>query len=102
MNTINLTPIIQALIGLLAALITYRLIPWIKANTNDKQQAMLKAAIQTAVFAAEQIYGAGNGAEKMDYAIEYLRDKGFDVDSREIEATVHYFFAHEKELADGE
>ena len=95
--TINLTPIIQALIGLCAALITYRLIPWIKAHTTAKQQAMLRAAIQTAVFAAEQIYGAGNGAEKMNYAIEYLRDKGYEVDSREIEAMVHAYFAHEDE-----
>ena len=30
---INLTPIIQAIIALLAALITYKLIPWIKANS---------------------------------------------------------------------
>ena len=32
---INLTPILEALIGLLAALITYRLIPWIRARTTN-------------------------------------------------------------------
>lgn len=92
---INLTPIIQALIGLLAALITYRLVPWIKANTTAKQQAILRAAIQTAIFAAEQIYGAGHGEEKLNYAIKYLEDNGFTVDTREIEAAVQNYFAHD-------
>ena len=35
---INLTPILQALIALLASLITYKLIPWIKARTTAEQQ----------------------------------------------------------------
>lgn len=88
---INLTPIIQAIIGVLAALITYRLIPWIKANTTEKQRALLEAAIQTAVFAAEQIYGAGKGAEKLDYAVAWLHDRGYDVSRADIEACVYNY-----------
>ena len=88
---INLTPILQAIIALLAALVTYRLIPWIKSRTTTEQQLQLRAAVRVAVFAAEQIFGAGNGAEKMDYAIKYLHDQGYDVDSREIEAAVGEF-----------
>ena len=64
MPTIDLTTIINAIIALLAALVTYRLIPWIKARTTTEQQAQLKAAIKVAVFAAEQIFGAGHGEEK--------------------------------------
>ena len=30
---IDLTPIFQAIIALLAALVTYKLVPWIKART---------------------------------------------------------------------
>ena len=85
---IDLTPIIQAIIALLAAIVTYKVIPWLKARTTNEQQSMIRAAISTAIFAAEQIYGAGAGAEKMDFAIEYLRKKGFDVDRVEIEAAV--------------
>lgn len=88
MTNINLTPILQAVIGLLAALITYRLIPWIKARTTTEQQAQLRAAVRIAVFAAEQIFGDGRGAEKMDYALNWLKEQGYDVDSREIEAAV--------------
>ncbi|MBE5808500.1 MAG: hypothetical protein E7317_09210 [Clostridiales bacterium] len=61
-------------------------------RTTTKQQAQYRAALKIAVFAAEQIFGAGRGAEKMDYAVNYLREKGFDVDSREIDATVKELF----------
>lgn len=88
---IDLTTIINAVIALLAALVTYRVIPWIKAKTTNEQQIKLAAAIRVAVFAAEQIFGAGHGAEKMDYALNYLRDKGFVIDSREIEAAVFQY-----------
>ena len=89
MDTINLTPIIQAIIALLAALITYRLIPWIREKTTSEQQARLRAAVKVAVFAAEQIFGAEHGAEKMDYALCWLREQGYEIDSREIEAQVY-------------
>lgn len=87
--TIDLTQIVVALIGLLSALITYRLIPWLKANTTEKQRVLIKAAIQTAVYAAEQMYGAGEGDKKFDYAINWLREQGYDVSKAEIEAAVY-------------
>lgn len=87
--TIDLTKIVIALIGLLSTIITYRLIPWIKANTNAKQQQLLRAAVQTAVFAAEQIYGAGEGEKKLDFAIKWLNDHGYDVSREDIEAAVY-------------
>ena len=88
---INLTPIFQAVIGLLAALITYKLIPWIKANTTDKQQKLIEAAVQTAVFAAEQVFGSGHGKEKMEYALVWLQDRGYHVDRAEVEACVYNY-----------
>ena len=85
---IDLTPVFQAVIALLAALVTYKLIPWIKARTTESQQASIRAAVKVAVFSAEQIYGAGNGKEKLEFAREKLRAQGFDVDTDEIEAIV--------------
>ena len=38
---IDLTPIITAVIAIIVALITYRLVPWIKAHTNETQQNIL-------------------------------------------------------------
>ena len=87
--TIDLTQIVVALIGLLSALITYRLIPWLKANTTEKQRVLIKAAVQTAVYAAEQMYGAGEGDKKFEYAINWLREQGYDVSKADIEAAVY-------------
>lgn len=41
MDMIDLTPILQALIALLASWITLRVIPWLKAKTNKQQQDYL-------------------------------------------------------------
>ena len=98
MQTINLTPILQALIGLLATLITCWLIPLIKAHTTETQRATLEAAIRAAVYTAEQLFGAGRGAEKMDYALSWLREQGYEVDSREVEAAVYELINQLKDL----
>ena len=91
--TIDLTPIFQAVIALLAALVTYKLIPWIRSKTTKQQQDNLVAAAKIAVFAAEQIYGAAKGDEKLEYAMEALKKAGFTIDktlAREaIEKAVH-------------
>ena len=73
-NTIDLTPICEAIIALLAAVITMYLIPWIKARTNAQQQSYIHAAVKVAVYAAEKLYGAGNGEKKLAYAQQVLRD----------------------------
>jgi len=88
---INLTPIFEAIILLLAAVITYKVIPWIKAKTTNEQQALLDAVITTLVFAAEQLYGAGRGVEKLEFVISELRDRGFTADRVAIEAAVKEF-----------
>lgn len=85
---IDLTPIFQALIGFLAALVTYKFVPWIQARTTAQQQEMLRAAVSVAVYAAEQLYGAGKGKEKLTYVIGQLAKKGYHVDKDEIEAAV--------------
>lgn len=91
---IDLTPILQAVIGLLAAVITYKLVPWIKANTTIRQRDMMQATVKTLVYAAEQIYGAGTGKEKLEYVENELRVRGFAVDLAAIEAAV-------KQMSDG-
>lgn len=88
MMNIDLTAIFQAILALLAAIITYKVIPWIKARTNSEQQGLLRATIRTLVFAAEQLYGAGKGAEKLDFVVKQLEKQGFTANRVEIEAAV--------------
>ena len=85
---IDLTPLFQAVIAFLAALVSYKLIPWIQARTTAQQQELLRAAVSVAVYAAEQLYGAGAGKDKLMYVKGQLAKKGYRVDIDEIEATV--------------
>lgn len=88
MTNIDLTPIIEALLMLIAGLITYKLLPWIKARATTEQLAAMDTATTILVFAAEQIYGAGKGAEKLDYVIKELEKRGFTADRAAVEAAV--------------
>ena len=85
---IDLTPLFQAVIAFLAALVSYKLIPWIQARTTAQQQEILRAAVSVAVYAAEQLYGAGAGKEKLMYVKGQLAKKGYTIDVDEIEAAV--------------
>ena len=83
---IDLTPLFQAVIAFLAAVVTYKLIPWVQARTTAQQQELLRAAVSVAVYAAEQLYGAGSGKEKLMYVKGQLAKKGYHVDIDENEA----------------
>ena len=85
---IDLTGIVQAILALLAAMVTYKLIPWIKSKTTAEQQALLTATVKTLVYAAEQLYGAGKGAEKLAWVEQELINRGFTIDTAAIEAMV--------------
>ena len=85
---IDLTAFIEALLGLLATIITVKVIPWIKARTNAEQQAFIRATVRTLVFAAEQIYGAGAGEAKLNYVMAQLKAQGITASRAEIEAAV--------------
>ncbi len=87
---IDLTPIFQAIIALLAALVTYKLIPWIRSKTTKQQQENLETAARIAVYAAQQLWGAARetNKEKLDYAIEWLENAGFHVEYDLLRASV--------------
>ena len=86
---IDLTPIINAGIALLAAIVTWKLVPWIKMRTSNEEQALISALIRTGVFAAEQLYKTpGMGKAKFEYVREYLLAHGYQVDQAAVEAAV--------------
>ena len=92
MNTIDITPIVNAAIALIGAGVSVFLIPWLKSQTTEAQRKELTAWVKIGV-AAEQLYkGAGRGEEKKQYVIDFLKQKGFKVDeesvSNAIEAAV--------------
>lgn len=91
---IDLTTLFNALIALMAAVITAFVIPWIKAKTTTQQRKLLESIVKTLVFAAEQLYGAGKGEEKLQYVVQCLKERGYTVDTDMIEAAVKAHFGH--------
>mgnify|MGYP000935940056 CR=1 FL=1 len=86
---IDLTPVFQALIGLISLLITTILIPWIKRKINESKRNELAAWVQIAVHAAEQIIkGTKAGQARREWVLSYLRDRGYDLDDEEIAAQI--------------
>jgi hypothetical protein len=89
---IDLTPIINAIIVLLATLITAFVVPLLKTKLGEEKYNKMLMYAEIAVNAAEQIYGIGHGKEKLDYAIKYLESKGYKADRTAIEAMVKTMF----------
>lgn len=101
-TTIDLTDIVTAALALIAALITRYIVPWIKEKTTLEQQKRIQAAIDTVVYAAEKMYGAGRGDEKKKYVLTKLRASGYDLNDAMviagIEAAVMALDLQKKEI----
>ena len=85
MSNIDLTPIFQALIALVAALITRYVVPWIKTKTTLDQRREIRDLVSILVFAAEKLYtGSGRGKEKLAWVKERLDAHGYKLDTDEL------------------
>ena len=83
---IDLTGIVSAVLALLAALITYRLVPYIKSKTNEKEFNEIQMWVKIAVEAAEMIFKeTGMGAEKKQYVVDFLEQHGYTIDFDELD-----------------
>lgn len=81
---LDLTPLLQAIIGLCAAAITLYAIPWLKQKAGQERTQRLYNLAKIAVSAAEQMYGPETGKEKAEYVMDYLRKHGFNVSVEEL------------------
>ena len=92
---IDITPIVEGIIGLVVAIISAIIIPkirvWVNNNLTVKQIDIIKIIVQSAVQAAEQIYANSEkaGSSKKKYVMEYAKNKlaeiGLAIDEKEIE-----------------
>lgn len=101
----DITPIVEAVVAVVCAVVTCVLIPYIKSKTTAEQQAEINAWVKIAVSAAEQIYsGSGRGEEKKAYVVEWLRSHGITLDSEKLDAMIEAAVYELKQgilLADG-
>lgn len=93
--TIDLTQIILGVITILFGVLMKYIIPLIQnkiateeARGRELQAELIRTAIRTMVYAAEQIYKSDQGTQKKAWVVEQLRLQGFDVDEIAIEAAI--------------
>ena len=86
---INLTPVLEALLSLAVLLMTLHVIPWVRERMTEDQQMYLQTMIRIAVYAAEKLYGAGHGSEKLQYAMGLLKQKNIEIDLEELKARIN-------------
>lgn len=84
----DLTPVINAVIALAAALITAFVIPWLKRNTSAKDREELLKWVEIAVMAAQQLYHQLDGDKRKAYVLAFLASKGYDVSSAEVDNAI--------------
>ena len=95
MTNIDITPIIETVIGLIITIVSVIVVPkfkvWISNNLSEKQIEIAKVVISSCVQAAEQIYARSEkaGSSKKKYVMEYAKKKlaeiGLTIDEKEIE-----------------
>ena len=84
----DITPIIQAVVALAAALITAFVIPWLKNKVGAQNMDLFLAWVDIAVAAAEQLYDTVDGEKKKAYVVNFLAQKGFKVDTEELDNAI--------------
>lgn len=86
---IDLTEIIVALVGLVSAVVGTILIPYLQKRLTAEQQKNLAYWVEVAVSAAEGIFNYSQaGEEKYNYVVQFLKDKGFKIDEKEIKVLI--------------
>lgn len=88
MSMIDLTPVAQALIALVAALMSAVVVPLLRSRVNAEELSEFLRWVEIGVAAAEQLYAVTDGAKKKNYVLNFLKDKGYTSDMDDIENAI--------------
>lgn len=85
----EITPVVNSIIALAAAVVTAFVVPWIKSKTTAAQREDINAWVKIAVTAAEQIYReTGKGKEKKAYVLKFLEEKNLKIDEESVDLMI--------------
>ena len=85
---LDLTQLVQAILSLAAGVVSLYLVPWLRSKLTNEQLAKAKSWVQIAVYAAEKLYGTGNGDQKLAYAEAILLDHNIKLDTTTLKAMI--------------
>lgn len=81
---IDITPIVSAIIVLLAACVSAFVIPYIRKKTTEADLKEIEAWVKIAVAAAEQLYTSTDGEAKKNYVLNFLTEHGYEINFDEL------------------
>jgi hypothetical protein len=85
----DLTPLVNAMVTLMAGIVTMVLAPWLRSKYSAQQLSNAASWASILVAAAEQMYaGSGRGAEKLTWVQTQLAAKGWRLDMEEVRALI--------------
>ena len=85
----DITKIVVAVIGLLSAVLTVFVAPYLKTKTDITKLEKLSKFCQQFVNAAEQmIKGSGMGTRKKEKVQDWLEEKGYNVSLDEVDSAI--------------
>lgn len=88
----NITQILLGVIVLIGAAVSLFVLPYVKTHMTAEQISILTGIAQTVVYAAEKIFGAKMGSDKLAYALELakklLQKKNLSFDEDVIRAAI--------------
>lgn len=88
----NITQILLGIIVLVGGIVSIFVIPYLRTHMTAEQIGILTGVAQTVVYAAEKIFGAKMGKDKLAYALDLaqkeLNKKGVSFDEDVIRAAI--------------
>lgn len=84
METINITPLVDAIIKLAAVVISLFVIPVLKRKAKAQDIERLETLARIGVEAAEQLYSREQADAKRQYVLSYLESKGYSIDGHDV------------------
>ena len=88
----NITQILLGIIILIGGAVSLFVIPYLKTHLTAEQISILAGIAQTVVYAAEKIFGAKMGKDKLEYAMNLAKSllgkKGLSFDEDVIRAAI--------------
>jgi len=88
----NITQILLGIIILIGGAVSLFVVPYLKAHMTAEQISILAGIAQTVVYAAEKIFGAKMGEDKLKYAMNLakslLEKKGLSFDEEVVRAAI--------------
>lgn len=84
----DLTSVFSAIISLILAVVSAFLVPWLKKKMKKQDIDTLMTWVEIAVAAAQQMMHNLSGEERKQYVLDFLSEKGYTVNDKEIDAAI--------------